>query len=215
MIEFEKEKARKSMPKILEELKKRHFDPHFFETKEEAAAFIVSQIGEKESVGVGGSFTVRDGLGVVGSLKKKGITVVDHWDAGPDANLRLELKRRQRNVDVFLSGTNALSREGILVNLDGGGNRLAGLLCGPQRVIAAVGTNKITDSLELAIHRTRHQAAVLNAIRLKRKVPCAQTGICNDCQAPERVCAALLILFTKPEDIDRFTVVMVNEEMGF
>ncbi len=215
MIEFEKEKIRKSMPKILEEMKRRHFDSHFFETKEEAGAFIAGLVGAGESVGVGGSFTVRDGVGAVAALKQKGITVVDHWDAGPDAALRLELKRKQRTVDVFLSGTNAVTRDGILVNMDGGGNRLAGLLSGPKRVIAAVGTNKITDSLELAIHRTRHQAAVLNAIRLKRKAPCVQTGVCNDCQAPERVCAALLILFTKPEDIDLFTVVLVNEEMGF
>lgn len=214
MIEFEKDKIRKSMPKILEEMKKRRFDPYFFETAEEAKSFIVNQISPGETVGMGGSTTLRESLDLVGELRKNGTTVVDHWDAG-DATQRLELKRKQRTVDVFLIGVNAATRDGILVNLDGGGNRVAGACSGPKRVIAAFGTNKLTDSLELAIHRTRHHAAILNAIRLERKVPCTQTGICTDCSAPERICAALLILFTKPGDIDRFTLALVNEDLGY
>ncbi|MDZ4164399.1 MAG: lactate utilization protein [Smithellaceae bacterium] len=214
MIEFEKDKIRKSVPKILEEMKKRRFDPHFFETAAEARDFIVSQINPGETVGIGGSITLREDLAVVGELRKKGITVVDHWDSGADAALRLELKRKQRMADVFLTGVNAVTRDGILVNMDGGGNRVAGACSGPKRVIAAFGMNKLTDSLELAIHRTRHHAAIINSIRLERKVPCAQTGICTDCHAPERICAALLILFTKPGDIDKFTLVLVNEDLG-
>ncbi|MDF1590818.1 MAG: LUD domain-containing protein, partial [Desulfobacterales bacterium] len=89
------------------------------------------------------------------------------------------------------------------------------LCSGPQKVIVVAGTNKIVDTLDLAIHRTRNRAAILNAISKERKVPCAETGICSDCNAPERLCAALMILFKRPNDIPEFTVVLINEELGF
>ena len=118
-------------------------------------------------------------------------------------------------MDVFLCSVNALTSDGVLVNLDGGGNRVAGTCSGPKKVIIAAGTNKIVDTLDMAIHRTRQQAAVINAMRLKRKTPCAETGVCSDCDSPERICAALLILLKKPTDIDLFTVVLINEELGY
>ncbi len=215
MIEFEKEKIRKSVPKILDALKKKRFDAHFFETADEARDFIAEQINPKETVGIGGSVTLREGLGIVKELRSKGVTVHDHWDADGDPARRLELKRKQRGVDVFLTGMNAITKDGFLVNLDGGGNRVAGTCSGPKKVIVVAGTNKLVDSLDLAIHRTRTHAAVLNAIRLTPKVPCVETGNCDDCNAAQRICAALLILYKKPGDIDHFSVVLVNEEMGY
>ncbi len=215
MLEIEKKRIRKAMPKILEALKKKGFDPHFFETAAEARHFITERIEPQETVGIGGSVTLRDELGIVEALRKKGNYVCDHYDANDDPARRLALKRKQGTMDVFLSSVNALTSEGVLVNLDGGGNRVAGTCCGPKKVIVAAGTNKIVASLDLAIHRTRQQAAVLNALRLKRKTPCAETGVCIDCDSPERICAALLILLKKPNDIDLFTVVLVNEELGY
>ena len=215
MTEIEKDRIRKTIQKVLDALKKKGFDPYFFETADEAKHFITEHIEPKETVGIGGSVTLREGLGIVESLRKRGNYVCDHHDAYEDPARRLELKREQRGMDVFLSSVNALTSEGVLVYLDGGGNRVAGMCCGPKKVILAVGTNKIVESLDLAIHRTRHQAAVLNAMRLKRKTPCAETGVCTDCDSPERICAALLILLKKPNDIDLFTVVLINEEMGY
>jgi len=215
MIEIEKNRIRKTMPKILGALKKKGFDPYFFETAAEAKHFITDRIEPQETVGVGGSVTFRDELGIVAALRDKGNYVCDHYDGNEDPARRLELKRKQGTMTVFLSSVNALTVDGVLVNLDGGGNRVAGTCCGPKKVIIAAGTNKIVDSLDLAIHRTRHQAAVVNAMRLKRKTPCAETGVCSDCDAPERICAALLILLKKPNDIDLFTVVLINEEMGY
>jgi L-lactate utilization protein LutB len=215
MIEIEKNRIRKTIPKILAALKKKGFDPYFFEKADEARHFITERIEPQETVGIGGSVTFREGLGIVESLRKKGIYVCDHWDAYEDPALRMELKRKQRSMDVFLSSVNALTSDGVLVNLDGGGNRVAGTCSGPKKVIIAAGTNKIVDSLDSAIYRTRQQAAVVNAMRLKRKTPCAETGVCSDCDSPERICAALLILLKKPTDIDLFTVVLINEEMGY
>jgi len=214
MLETDKERYRKLMPKILESLKKKQFDPYFFETIEEARSFIPAQVQKGETVGIGGSLTLRQDLGVVEALRSRGNTVYDHWDA-KDSMDRIKFKRMQRGADVFLSSLNAFTCDGTLVNLDGGGNRVAGLCSGPKRVIVVAGTNKLVETLDGAIHRTRHHSAPINAARLKRKVPCATTGMCSDCSAPERLCAALLILFKKPGDIDKFTVVLVNEEMGY
>ena len=215
MREIERDRVRKTIQKVLAALKKKGFDPYFFETAEEAKHFIMERIEPQETVGIGGSVTFREGLGIVESLRKRGNYVCDHYDGDEDRARRLELKRKQRGMDVYLSSVNALTTEGVLVNLDGGGNRVAGTCSGPKKVIIAAGTNKIVDSLDLAIHRTRHQSAVVNAMRLKRKTPCAETGICSDCDAPERICAALLILLKKPNDIDLFTVVLINEELGY
>jgi hypothetical protein len=214
MLESDKERYRKLMPKILESLKKKKFDPYFFETIEEARRFIPAQVQKEETVGIGGSVTLRQDLGVVESLRGQGNTVYDHWDA-KDSKERIKLKRMQRGADVFLSSLNAFTCDGVLVNLDGGGNRVGGLCSGPKKVIVVAGTNKLVETLDGAIHRTRHHSAPINAARLERKVPCATTGMCSDCDAPERLCAALLILFKKPGDIDKFTVILVNEEMGF
>jgi len=213
--EFEKERYRKLIPRILESLKKKKFEAHFFETIEEARQFIPGLVEKGETVGIGGSVTLRDKLDLVPLLRSQGNTVYDHWDAGEDKTERLRIKRMQSSADVFLSSLNAITCDGILVNLDGGGNRVGGMCSGPKKVIVVAGTNKIAETLDLAIHRTRHIAAPINAARLKRKVPCVETGMCSDCDAPDRICAALLIHFKKPGDIDTFTVILVNQEMGF
>jgi len=215
MQEFEKERYRKLVPNILESLKKKKFEAHFFETSDEARKFISGLVDAGETVGIGGSETLREKMDMVSLLRSKGNTVYDHRDAGKDRTERLRIKRQQSGADVFLSSLNAITCDGILVNLDGGGNRVGCMCSGPKKVIAVAGTNKIVETLDLAIHRTRHIAAPINAARLERKVPCAATGLCSDCDAPERICAALLIHFKKPRDIDTFTVIFVNEEMGY
>lgn len=215
MDEMARERMRHCAPQVLESLRKKGFDPHFFETAEEAGDFIAGQISPGESVGIGGSVTLRQGLDIAARLNATGCTVVDHWQADGNREARLALKRQQRQVDVFLTGVNAMTRTGTIVNLDGGGNRVASSLSGPKRVIAVLGVNKLVDSLDSAITRTRQEAAVLNAVRLKVDTPCARTGICTDCSSPARICAALLILMKRPNDIDTFSVVMVNAELGY
>lgn len=215
MIELEKERYRQMAPKMLEALKKRQFSPHFIDTSVLAADSIIEMISPDDTVGIGGSITLREHLGIVRKLRDNGNMVYDHWESKGDPVRRLMLKRTHRGVDVFLSGINGITIDGILVNLDGGGNRVASLCSGPRSVIVVAGTNKLAETLDLAIHRTRNHAAVLNAKRLKKKTPCTETGLCKDCASPERICAALMILFKKPSDINRFTVILVNEEMGY
>ncbi|MBW1962051.1 MAG: lactate utilization protein [Deltaproteobacteria bacterium] len=215
MLDLEKERMRKRAPKILESLKKKKYDAHFFETAAQAAEFIKSSVKQDETIGVGGSVTLRQGLGIVEALREKGVTVYDHWEAAEDPARRLELKRMQRAVDVFLTSINAITLDGVLVNLDGGGNRVASTCSGTKRVIVVAGANKVVEDLDAAVHRTRNHASPLNAIRLRRETPCVETGTCNDCSSPQRICGMLLIMFQKPGDIDKFTVILVNEQMGY
>lgn len=215
MQEIEKEYVRKKIGSVLDGLKKKKFEAHFFETMEEAKRFILGQIKPGETVGIGGSVTLREEFKIVPEIRKKGNTVYDHWEANDDPVRRMELKRSHRNVDVFLSSINAIAADGTIVNLDGGGNRVASLCSGPKRVIAVAGANKLVDSLDDAIYRTRNRAAALRALRSNYKTPCVATGVCSDCDSPQRICSALLILLKRPADIDQFTVILVNEEMGY
>jgi len=215
MREAERDYYRKKVPKILDALKKKEYEACFFETAEEARQFICDQIKMGELVGTGGSVTLREDLGLVEVLRNKGNTVVDHWEDEGNYEIRIELKRKHREVDVFLCSANAITEEGIIVNLDGGGNRVASTCSGPKRVILVVGLNKLVKTTDDAISRTRNKAAPINSVRKSLKTPCAETGVCVDCDSPSRICAALLILLKKPMDIDAFTVILVNEEMGY
>ncbi len=215
MREAERDYYRKKVPKILDELSKKEYEACFFETAEEAGQFILDQIKAGELVGTGGSVTLREDLGLVEALRNKGNTVFDHWEDEENYEKRIELKRKHREVDVFLSSANAITEEGIIVNLDGGGNRVASTCSGPKRVILVAGLNKLVKTTDDAISRTRNKAAPINAVRKSLKTPCAETGVCIDCDSPSRICAALLILLKKPWDIDAFTVILVNEDLGY
>jgi len=215
MREIEKEYVRKRIGAVLDALKKKKFEAHFFETRAEAKQFILDQIKPGETVGLGGSVTLREDMPVIAEIRKKGNTVYDHWEANDDPKRRIELKRSHRGVDLFISSANAIAADGTIVNLDGGGNRVASLCSGPKRVVIVAGANKLVGSMEEAICRTRNQAAVLRVLKSHFKTPCEVTGVCTDCDSPGRICSALLILMRKPDDIDRYTVVIVNEEMGY
>ncbi len=215
MQEIEKVLIRKRSGHILAALKRRKYEAYFFETAEEAKQFLLARIKPDETVGIGGSVTLREDLRIVPELRKKGNTVYDHWEADKDPQRYYELKRRHRGVDVFLSSLNAITADGTIVNMDGGGNRVASLCSGPKRVYVIAGANKIVETTDEAIDRTRNKAAVLRVLRSQFKTPCEVTGFCKDCDSPQRICAALLILLKKPADIEQFTVILVNEELGY
>ena len=215
MQEIEKIFMRKRIGPLMEALKKRRYEACFFETPEETRQFVLAQIKPEETVGVGGSVTLRGDLQMVPALRQRGNAVYDHWEAVQDPKRFLELKRSHRGVDVFLSSLNAIAADGTIVNLDGGGNRVASLCSGPKRVFIVAGANKVVETMQEAIDRTRNKAAVLRALKSQFKTPCVTTGICSDCDSPQRICAALLILLKKPANNEQFTVILVNEEMGY
>jgi L-lactate utilization protein LutB len=126
----------------------------------------------------------------------------------------LELRRQSLLVDLFVTGTNAVTQDGHLVNLDMVGNRVAAIMWGPKNVLLIVGRNKICEDLEEAMMRIKNYAAVVNTMNLDKKTPCVKTGICHDCSSPERICNYWTI--TEKSFIkERIKIILVNEDLGF
>ena len=163
-------------------------------------------------MGVPGSASVR-ATGVVEALQSAGHEVYDHWTPGLDPPSALRLRKLQLTCGVLLTSVNAVTAAGELVNMDGIGNRVAASIFGPGQVIFVIGRNKITADLEAARDRVRRIAAPRRARELGIKVPCAESGVCTDCNLPARICRAEVILHRAPS-LTPTTVIIVDEELG-
>ena len=197
--------------KTVEALTKRGFIAKQFETAAEALNDVVPQIESGQSVGVGGSVTVRD-MGLTQALRDKGVRVNWHWEPeedGADAS-----RDRASCSDVYLTSSNALTETGILVNIDGMGNRVCAMTYGVPKVFVLVGRNKICPDVESAIYRVKNVASPLNAQRLNYNTPCAKTGKCNDCNSPDRICKITVIHEGAPTRTEMH-VYIINEDLGY
>lgn len=194
-------------------LNKHGFDAHFFRTKDVAREFIVGLTAGYARFGFGGSDTTRS-LGILDDLLKAGKTVYDHLAGGFDLDASTACRREQLHCDCFLCSANAVSMTGEIVNVDGVGNRTSAMAFGPEKVIVVAGINKITPDLESALGRVRQVAAPMRARSLGMDTPCAVTGICADCNSPQRICRVTTILHRKPMLTD-VSVVLVSEPMGY
>jgi hypothetical protein len=204
---------------LIERLSGNNIPACYVENRGEALEKIMSMIPEGSVVGFGDSLTLRQ-VGVVGALRKGDYTFLDPWAPGISAEASMGLKRRALTSDVFVTGTNAVTLDGRIVNVDGHGNRVAAMLFGPSKVIIVVGINKIVRDLDEALRRIRDKAAVLNVKRhtdFDPAPPCATTGVCSDCSSPWRICNKTVII-ERQYDNSRYkpviTVVMVGEELG-
>ena len=199
--------------KTLEALKKNFFDAVYFPNAEKAAEYLMGYIKSGMTVGFGGSMTVK-GMGIQDKAKEKGAVILDHGVAGLSPEDSMAIRRKQLTCDLFLTGTNAVTLDGWLVNVDGSGNRVAAMTFGPPKVIAVMGTNKICKDLDAAFQRLELYASPPNNKRLSRPNPCATTGVCMNCEGQSRICNIYSILKRKPSTTD-FTVVLVGETLGF
>ena len=195
------------------QLLKKNFESHrfqtsYFETKEEAAAYLKAQIHDT-TVGFGGSITSKE-MGLYELLGEKN-TVYWHWEVpGRDT-----LKGAQ-NTEVYILSANGVSETGELVNIDGTGNRVAASIFGPKKVYYIVGKNKIAPDLPSAMKRARDIAAAKNVVRLNRNTPCAANGgdQCYHCSSPERICNVTVIV-ERPSTGMEVEIVFVNEDLGY
>ena len=194
-------------------LRKNGFEALYAADEAEAREEIVKRIGESATVGVGGSMTIRE-IGILEDLVGRSQVIYDHWKPGLAQDEILALRRAQLTCDVFLSSINALTLKGQLVSIDGIGNRIAAMTFGPRKVILAVGVNKITRDLDAALLRIKEVSAPLTLKESGAAIPCVQTGICNECDSPERLCRATVILDRKPMLTDT-TVIVIGKELGF
>ena len=140
--------------------------------------------------------------------------VLDTYDKSLSPEEMLERRRQSLQADLFVTGTNAVTEDGMLVNLDMIGNRVGAIAFGPKHVILIIGRNKIVQDLEAAFLRVKEYAAPVNAMRLDKKTPCVKTGHCEDCKSPDRICNHWTIT-EKSFPKGRIKIVLVNADLGF
>ena len=194
-------------------LGKNGFDARYVATGAEALEIISSLVRPGMTVGFGGSMTLN-AIGAQEKVRSLGAEVLDHNAAGIDDQRKLELRRAQLTCDLFLSSSNAVTLEGDIVNVDGGGNRVAALTFGPKKTVVVVGANKIVRDLNEAFDRIETTASPMNNKRLDRPNPCVKAGICQDCQGDTRICRVYQVLRRRPLYSD-FTVIVVGEPLGY
>ena len=202
----------KAGAKVAEALNKRHFDAYYCSDRAEALEKILELIPQDHVVSWGGTATV-DELGVKEALRQRGQAVIDR-DTAKDAQERQQMLKQALTCDTFLMGSNAISADGQLVNIDGTGNRVAALCFGPTQVVVVAGMNKVAGDLDGAMRRAREVAAPMNAQRFPLKTPCVANGLCGDCKGPDSICAQIVTTrLCKPAG--RIKVVLVGEDLGF
>ncbi len=199
--------------KVVESLKKNHFDATFFESGSEAVNSVMDFIKPGYTVAFGGSQTIKQ-LGLDEKIRAAGGIILDHNAPELSGEEKMEVMRKQQVCDVFICSSNAVSLQGELVNVDGNGNRISAMIFGPGKVIVLAGVNKICSDEQACWERIRTVAAPLNFLRLNRPNPCTREGLCMDCQLPTRGCNAYLVLRKKPSLTD-FSVYIINETLGF
>lgn len=198
---------------VMEALKKNRIQATLVEEAGQVADQVMAMIPDGVTVATGGSMTLVQ-AGLMDRLRAADINFIDRLQPGLSPAQSMELMRQGLSADVFLTGVNALTEQGELVYVDGYGNRAAGVLFGPPKVIIVTGCNKIVPNLAYAQERIRHFVAPTNAKRLNRKTPCAATGQCQDCDSPERICNYTVVVH-KQDQADRMHVVLVADELGF
>ena len=195
--------------RAMDSLKRRGFAVAYFETAKEAADYLDESIRGK-SVGIGGSMTVRQ-MGLYERLAQHN-TVHSHWQ-----NKDMATRVAGMEAEVYLCSANAISEAGEIVNIDGGGNRVAATLFHHERVVFVAGVNKLTPDLESAMYRARNVAAPMNASRLGCKTPCATAKVmkCYDCGSEDCGCCGVVTLLRPMRSIGVTEVVLVGEELGY
>jgi hypothetical protein len=192
--------------KTIRNLKLRRFEVSHFATGSEAADYLCSQIQDTE-VGIGGCKTA-DQIGLYEKLCEKN-TVHWHWK-----QQGWDVLEKANASPVYIAGANAISEDGQIVEIDGRGNRLAGLVFGKKRVYIVASTSKICPDFEAAVYRAHNTAAIENIKRFPVKPPCQIDGKCHDCRSPQRVCNAMLVLWGPMMDMEKIEVVLIDEPLG-
>jgi hypothetical protein len=199
--------------KVVDALIKNEFDARYFSTTEEVAAFILEHVKPGTKVGFGGSMTI-DSMAIQDKVKAAGGEVIDHGAPGLTMEEMIAAAREELLSDLFLCSSNAITLDGMLVNIDGMGNRVGAMSFGPKKVMVVVSTDKICKDEKAAFERLEGIAAPMNNKRLGIPNPCTRTGACMNCQAKTRICRVYSVMRKKPIVTD-ITVVVVGESVGY
>lgn len=195
--------------KTIKGLQSRNMSGYYAADKEEALKIALGLIPEGSSVTMGGCMSAHE-IGLVDAIKNGNYDFIDR-DAYED---KREAMLRAYDADVFLSGANAITDDGVMINIDGNANRVSAIAQGPKKVVFIVGMNKVCPDTDSAMKRARNVAAPVNAQRFGLSTPCSKTGKCYDCKSPDTICCQFLITrFSRHKD--RIHVILVNDELGF
>ena len=198
--------------KLIKNLERRHFEAHYCHTAEDIISKVKSIIPEGSSITWGGSMSIRD-IGLTQTLKDGNYVVYDRDDV-TTAEEKLAVYRKAFEVEYYLASTNAISEDGVLVNIDGNGNRVAAITWGPKHVIFVVGLNKVAQDVGAALQRARSTASPINAARFDINTPCQKDGICHNCNSPQSICNYIHFLRNShPEK--RHIVILTDLNLGY
>lgn len=195
--------------KVIKGLKSRNMNGFYAKDKEEALKLALELIPEGSTVNMGGAMSAHE-IGLTKALKEGNYEFVDR-DEYED---KREAAMLAYDADVFLASSNAITEDGVLVNIDGNSNRVSAIAHGPKKIVMIVGMNKVCSDVDGAIKRARNVAATINAQRFGISTPCTETGSCMNCKSPETICCNFLITrFSRAKD--RINVILVNDNLGF
>ena len=193
---------------VIKGLESRNMSGYYAESKEEALKQALELIPEGSSIAMGGCMSAHE-IGLVKALQEGNYNYLDRSKMEPREGLL-----KAYDADVFLSSANAMTDDGIIVNIDGNSNRVSCIAQGPKKVVFIVGINKVCSDLDAAMKRARNVAAPANAQRFEVKTPCKETGKCFDCKSPDTICCQFLIT-RYSRHTDRIHVILVNDSLGF
>jgi hypothetical protein len=201
---------------VIRNLKKNYIEGFYCTSSAEAVPKILDHIPQGAVVGLGDSMTLEE-TGVISRLKDGNYRLLNPW-AKETLEERVEMQRQVLMSDVFVTGTNAITLNGELINVDGRGNRVAALIFGPRKVLVVVGANKIVEDVDQGIGRIKSVAAPANAKRHEfpedRRPPCADTGFCINCKPPLTICCVQVVIRGQRLDSDRIKVFIIGEDLG-
>ena len=197
---------------LVKNLKARHFDAWYCDTKEEALTKALELIPEGSTVGWGGALSAQQ-IGLMDALNQGNYAAIDR-DRCTTPEEKAQAAKDSMFADFFLTGANALSLDGQMVNIDGAGNRVSAIIFGPKNVLVIAGMNKVMDDLDAAVNRARTVAAPMNKQRFDPNTPCAVTGSCADCKVEGCICNHIVITrHCRP--VGRIKFILVGEPLGF
>ena len=194
---------------VIKGLKSRNMSGYYASSREEALRIALELIPEGSSVTMGGAMSAHE-VGLVDALKNGNYHFIDR-DAYEDKRAAM---LAAYDADVFLSSANAITSDGVMVNIDGNSNRVSAIAQGPKKVVFIVGMNKVCGDVDGAIKRARNVAAPINAQRFGLSTPCSKTGACMNCKSPDTICCQILIT-RYSRHTDRIHVILVNDNLGF
>lgn len=193
---------------VIKGLESRNMTGYYAADKEEAVKKALEVIGKGSTVAMGGCQSAHE-IGLIQALEEGDYNYIDRSNMTPRESLMAAY-----DADVFLSSANAMTNDGIMVNIDGNSNRVSCIAQGPKKVVFIVGMNKICSDLDEAMKRARNVAAPANAQRFDVKTPCKVTGKCADCKSPDTICCQFLITrYSRHEG--RIHVILVNDTLGY